>query len=360
MTQSSNKRSSTFRLPAVFATLAILSACGEAPVEEAKKPVIQAVKLSPVVSPNNLSERRFPAQVSAVKTVDVSFEVTGRLQSENLLTGAKVKKGQLLAEIDPAPFQRSVKEQETRLEQAKRELTRVTSTHAKGLASQSQLDNAKTSFELAEIALANAKQDLAYTKLHAPFDAQISERIVENDSFVKAGDIIARLQDVSRYYFNVNVPERLVTGYKKSQLRSADAEILSIPNKTFPLTYVEHSTQADPITQTFKVVFAMEASDELALVPGSRATVHLVSDVANYTQGEIIPFTALLGDKDAGFYVWKFNSSNNRVEKAVVQVLHLEDKHAVVSGQLSVGDLVVSAGAAKMSQGLTVKAYQPE
>ena len=360
MTQPSKKSSSKFRLPAVFATLAILSACGEAPVEQTKKSVIQAVKLSQVVSPNNLSERRFPAEVSAVKTIDVSFEVTGRLKSENLLTGTKVNKGELLAEIDPVPFQRRVKEQETRLQQAKRELTRVTATHAKGLSSQSQLDNAKTTFELAEIALANAKQDLAYTKLRAPFDAQVSERIVENNSFVQAGDIIARLQDVSRYYFNVNVPERLVTGYKKSQLRSADAEILSIPNKTFPLTYVEHSTQADPITQTFKVVFAMEASDDLSLVPGSRAVVHLVSDVKKYTEGEIIPFTALLGDKDSGFFVWKFNPATNQVEKAQVNVLHLEDKHAVISGDVANGDYVVSAGAAKMSQGLTVKAYQPE
>lgn len=360
MTQNNSKRNAPFRLPAVFATLAILSACGEAPVEEQKEPVVQAVKLSEVQSPNNMSERRFPAEVSAVKTVDVSFEVTGRLKTENLLTGTKVRKGDLLAELDPAPFQRRVKEQETRLEQAKRELARTTSTFDKGLASQSQLDNAKTSFELAEIALANAKQDLAYTKLQAPFDAQISERIVENDSFVQAGDIIARLQDVSRYYFNVNVPERLVTGYKRSQLKSADAEILSIPGKTFPLTYVEHSTQADPITQTFKIVFAMEAREDLALVPGSRAVVHLVSDVKKYAQGEIIPFTALLGSKDAGFYVWKFNSASSTVEKAQVQVLQLEDKFAVVTGQLSVGDYVVSAGATKMSQGLTVKAYQPE
>lgn len=360
MTQSNTKRNTPFRLPAVFATLAILSACGEAPVEEQKKSVVQAVKISQVQSPNNMSERRFPAEVSAVKTVDVSFEVTGRLKTENLLTGTKVNKGELLAELDPAPFQRRVKEQETRLEQAKRELDRISSTYKKGLASQSQLDNAKTSFELAEIALANAKQDLAYTKLHAPFNAQISERIVENDSFVQAGDIIARLQDVSRYYFNVNIPERLVTGYKRSQLQSADAEILSIPGKTFPLTYVEHSTQADPITQTFKIVFAMDASEDLALVPGSRAMVHLVSDVKKYAQGEIIPFTALLGDKDSGFYVWKFNAQASNVEKAQVQVLHLEDTHAVVTGQLNVGDFVVSAGASKMSQGLTVKAYQPE
>lgn len=360
MTQSNSKRNIPFRLPAVFATLAILSACGEAPVEAQKKPVIQAVKLSEVASPNNMSERRFPAEVSAVKTVDVSFEVTGRLKSENLLTGAQVRKGDLLAEIDPGPFQRRVKEQATRLEQAKRDLARVNSTFDKGLASQSQLDNAKTSFELAEIALANAKQDLAYTKLHAPFDAQISERIVENDSFVQAGDIIARLQDVSRFYFNINVPERLVTGYKRNQLQSADAEVLSIPGKTFPLTYVEHSTQADPITQTFKIVFAMDAREDLALVPGSRAMVHLVSDVKKYTQGEVIPFTALLGDKDSGFYVWRFNADSNTVTKAKVQVLHLEDVLAVVTGELSAGDYVVSAGASKMSEGLTVKAYQPE
>jgi RND family efflux transporter MFP subunit len=360
MNKQAMNKSSSFKLPALFATLAVLSACGEAPVEEQKKSVIQAVKLSQVVSPNNLSERRFPAEVSAVKTVDVSFEVTGRLKYQNLTTGTKVKKGELLAELDPAPFERSVKEQKARLEQAKRELSRTTSTFNKGLASQSQLDNAKTSFELAEIALANAKQDLAYTKVTAPFNAQISERVVENDSFVRAGDIIARLQDVSRYYFNINVPERLVTGYKRSQLKLAEAELLSQPGKTFPLTYVEHSTQVDPITQTFKVVFAMEASGELSLVPGSRALVHLVSNSDKSINGKVVPITALLGNKDNGFHVWVFNKANSKVNKVNVDVLHLENNMALIDGKLDIDDLIVSAGASKMQPGLEVKAYLPE
>lgn len=360
MTKTKTKPSSTFKLPAIFATLTLLAACGEAPQPPQKKQIVQAVKLSQATSPNNLSERRFPAQVSAVKTVDVSFQITGRIQSENLLTGTKVKKGELLAEIDPAPFLRRVKEQQTRLEQAKRDLARITSTFNKGSSSQSQLDNAKTSFELAEIALANAVQDLAYTKVHAPFDAQVSARIVENDSFVRAGDIIAKLQDVSRYYFNVNIPERLVTGYDRSQLKRVEAEISSISNKTFPLSYVEHSTQADPITQTFKVVFAMDASEDLSLVPGSRATVHLVSDLKPQRDGVLIPVSALLGDNQSGFFVWRFNASSEKVEKAQVQVLHLAARHALVKGEIAIGDSVVSAGATKMSQGLTVKAYQAE
>ena len=360
MTKPNSNKTAGFRLPALFATLAVLSACGEAPVEEQKKPVIQAVKLSQVISPNNLSERRFPAEVSAVKTVDLSFEVTGRLKTQSLITGTKVKKGDLLAKLDPAPFERLVKEQEARLEQAKRELARTTSTQSKGLASQSQLDNAKTSFELAELALANAKQDLDYTEIHAPFDAQISERIVENDSFVRAGDIIAKLQDVSRYYFNINVPERLVTGYKRNQLKIAEAEVLSVPEKTFPLTYVEHSTQADPVTQTFKVVFAMEARDELSLVPGSRAMVHLVSNVEKYIDGKLIPMTALLGGAGQGFHVWQYNAQTSTVDKVAVNVLHVEGSHALVDGDIEIADLIVSAGASKMQPGLEVKPYQPE
>lgn len=358
---SDNKFLLALRVPSIFASFVLLTACSE-PVSEAQSSnIVQAVKLIKVISPPELTERTFPAEVSAVKTIDVRFEVTGRISELELPTGSKVNKGEILAKIDPSPFERRVKEQSTRLEQSHRELTRVSSMHKKNLVSQSQLDNAKTAYELAEIGLANAKQDLTYTVLRSPFDAQVSERIVENDSYVKAGDIIARLQDVSRFYFNINVPERLLTGYKKDQLTSAQAQILAIPNSSFPLTYVEHSTQADPITQTFKVVFAMDATEDFSLVPGSRAQVTLVSNSTRFTRGLLVPLSALIGNKSDGFHVWKFNVNSSQVDKVEVSVLHLEGEYVLVtSGKLKIDDLVVAAGSSKMSQGLTVKPYQPE
>lgn len=340
--------------------LLVLSACSDEPKQNIDKiPQIQTVKLSRVMDAPKRTERVFPAEVSAVKTIDVSFEVSGRLISTNLQASALVKKGDVLAKIDPSPFEQLVDEAFARFEQAKRDLDRVSTTYEKGLASLSEFDGAKTNFELAEIALQRAKKDLSYTVLIAPFDAQVSERIVDKGSFVKVGDIIGRLQDISRYYFNINVPERLVSRYKKGTDINAEAFIISTPDKRYTLEYVEHDTQPDPITQTYKVVFAAQAHHG-NLTPGARAVVNVSLGYQSYGEGLLVPFTALVGSNDNGFIVWLFNQNTQKVQAVPVDVLHIEDGFALVSSALNPNDLVVSAGANKMREGATVKPYQTE
>ena len=128
-----------------------LSACSPNKIEQSNPIAPTVVKLSAVTSIDNGNTFRFPATVSAVKTIDVRFEVTGRLVQLDMPTGSIVKAGQLLAMIDPVPFERRVLEKQTKLTQAERELTRVASMFSKSLVSPSNMDDAKTSLELARI-----------------------------------------------------------------------------------------------------------------------------------------------------------------------------------------------------------------
>ncbi|MGS2720824.1 efflux RND transporter periplasmic adaptor subunit [Paraglaciecola aestuariivivens] len=343
----------------LLAGLISLSACTQESEQQVMPSKVQAVKLVEVTDSPNSTIYTFPAQVSAVKTVDVSFEVKGRLLSNNLQTGTLVKQGDVLAKLDPTPFNQSVQEAKARLLQAKRNLDRILATYEKNLVSQSEMDSAKTAYELAEIALQRAEQDLSYTILHSPFDAQISERLVDNNSYVTAGQIIARVQDISRYYFIINVSERIVSGHKTGSPISASAVIISAPNKQFELKYIEHDTQPDPITQTYKVVFAAESTSG-NLTPGARAIVKVAVGSDTKKAGLLVPFTALVGNNQQGFHVWRFNPRNSQVEAVDVKVEHIQDNYALVLGNLVLGDQVVAAGANKMRAGMLVQAYQVE
>lgn len=318
------------------------------------------VKLSAVQTPPNQDSFSFPAVVSAVKTIDVSFEVAGRLIQLDMTTGKDVEKGHILATIDPKPFERRLQEAEARFKQAQRELSRVESLSSKGLVAQNTLDNAKTEYELAEINLNQAQQDLGYTQLTAPFDAKVSQRLVENNSFVKAGSPIARLQDVSRLYFNVNVPERLLTANQGRTIKQATATIIGANLEPLSVTYVEHSTQPDPISQTYQAVFATAANEDQKTYPGARAVVTITLNGYNAPLGVVVPFTALVGNTDKGFHVWRYSADKKQVTKVPVNVIQLQETIALVSGDLSLADQVVSAGASKMREGLSVKPYQAE
>lgn len=350
------------RLVVVFLSTLLMVACDSADQVNVSLNDTNAtvVKLSGVNKVPEQNAYSFPAVVSAVKTIDVSFEVSGRLVSTDLISAKHVEKGHLLAAIDSAPYERRVKEQRARANKAKRELARITTLFERNLAAQSALDNATTDVEIAEIDLNNAEQDLSYTKLYAPFNAQISERLVDNNSYVKAGTSIARLQDVSKIYFSFNVPERLITSYKGNAIQSSYATLVNRKGQQYPITYVEHSTAADPVTQTYKVVFSTDPVPEQILTPGARAVVNIIFESHMYDDGVLIPFSALIGDKEQGFAAYKYNSVDSTVSKVAIKVIKIIDSYAVIEGDLNTQDKVVSAGVSHMFDGLVVNEYKGE
>lgn len=346
----------------VLFSLAIagLSGCTTEQQAEEKDQAPRYVKLATVTDVPNLDEFSFPAVVSAVKTVNLSFEVSGRLVQMDLVTGSDIQEDKLLATIDRKPFQRRVDESKTRLEQAQRELSRIEKMFAQNLVAQSSFDSAKTTYELAVIDLKKAEQDLSYTQLYAPFDAKVSQRLVENNSFVSAGTPIARLQDVSKIYFNINVPERLLTANIGRGIKQASASLATDQSQWFPVQYVEHSTQPDPVSQTYEVVFAMEPREALPLTPGARAVVKVALQGSTFPEGLIVPVKSLVGKENTGFSVWVYDEDNQTVALQSVTVKHIQDDFAVVGNTLTVGQKVVAAGATKMRANVKVLPYKGE
>jgi len=342
----------------VISVLLLLQACSEPEVEVAdEKPLV--VQLFSVIESRIDNSFVFPATVSAVTTVDLKFEVSGRLTHVDLVEGSQVSKGQVLATIDPIPYQRRVDESYTRHQDARRNLKRMEEMFTKNVASQAELDNAKSAFTLSKLTLDKAKQDLGYSTITAPFDAVVGTRNIENNSYIKAGDTIANLQDRSQLYFTFEVPERIMTANSGDRNIKATAYIIDQEEHVFDLHYVEHKTTPDPITQTYQVTFAIDGKVTNLFLPGSRATVK-IEKLAHDEQVLLIPLNALVGEKSSGFYVWRFNQTQGVVEKANIEVAALVGESVAVSRGLHLGDKVVSAAVNQMRANLKVKEYKAE
>jgi RND family efflux transporter MFP subunit len=334
----------------------LLQACSE-PTEVTKEPAPVVVQLTSARLTNLVNDYEFPATVSAVKSVDLKFEVSGRLIFESLVEGSEVKKGQVLAKIDPKPFQRKVQESRIRHEDAQRNLKRIKDVFEKNVASQRDYDQAKSQFSITKIALTNAEQDLSYCTIRSPFDAVIGARYIENDSLIRTGDSLANLQDRSALYFTFEVPERIMTANAGNRDVKASAHIIGQEDKIFDIRYVEHKTTPDPITQTYGVTFALDGDIAKSFYPGSRAIVNIKQN-NNDSQALIIPLSALVGNNDSGFSVWRFNQVQNSLTKVKVKVSQLKGDYAVISLGLSRDDKVVSAAVGQMREGLIVREYK--
>lgn len=333
-----------------------LQACSEdAVVTKSEAPLL--VQLFEAKQVNISNEYEFPATVSAVKSVDLKFEVSGRLVYTNLVEGSTVAKGEVLARIDPAPFKRRLDEAQIRFDDAVRDLERMKKIFKKNVASQSSLDNAKSQYAITELALANAKQDFSYSTIKAPFDAVVGARHIENDSYISAGTSLANLQDRSKLYFTFDVPERIMTANAGNRDVEATAHIIGQADKIFDIYYIEHETTPNPITQTYGVTFALEDKATNNFYPGSRASVTVKSKAAQQA-AILVPIKAIMGGEKEGFTVWRFNPSTTELEAEKISIASMRGEYAVIASGLAVGDKVVSAAVNQMSSGLKVKEYK--
>ena len=343
-----------------FLALLIITAligCGDgAEIQQVQEKAV-VVQLAEVKTATTEHEFSFPAKVMAKTTVDLAFRVSGRLQSINLPEGKTIKKGTVIAKLEPEPFERAVRMAEVRLKQAQLELKRVKAIATKGIGSEKSVDNAEVSFELAEIELEDAKANLEYSVLKAPFNALVSKRLIENKGFINPGSPIARLQDLSRIHFQFDIPERLVNQYSRSQIAKATAYIDGAINKEFEIKYVEYSTEPDPVSQTYAVVYAMDALKDVEITPGVRATVKLKGNDDKMPQVLGVPVSALVTGTDSSMSVWVYDEKTERIKNAVIQVGPMVGGWVAVLSGLEKGQKVVSAGVTNMTEGLLVRPY---
>ena len=193
-----------FKIIVVLPLLTVIAtSCGEKQGPAALPPIkVNVVKA--VQSDVPLYED-FVAQVYGMSDVDIRTRVEGWVLSVNFKEGSAVKKGSLLYTIDDIQYQTTVDREASNLARAKTELVRAQSelSRVKPLTelnalSQKDLDNATAEFEAAqaqvkatEASLQNARIELGYTRVYAPFDG------IVGISNVRAGDYVSRAGSTS-------------------------------------------------------------------------------------------------------------------------------------------------------------------
>ena len=325
----------------LLASAALLGACEEQ--QEAYVATSRPVKTIVVGGGSNGDVRTFPAEVDAIQKADISFRVSGRIQKIYVKEGDQVKKGQLLAELDPTDFEITLKDREASYKTAKANYDRAKELVEKDAISRVEHDNIRAQYHTAQANLNSAKQDLVYTKLKADFDGYIAKRYVENFEEVLRSEKIFSLQDVSSLKMIIDVPENLMITIDKSSTgqRELYATFDNIKNKRFPLKFREASTKADPSTKTFEVTLTMDSSQDYT---GSAPTVTL-------------PVSAVISDNRKQATVWIVDEDTMTVHpKKVVPGLMTGDSIQVDG--LSPGDRIVTAGASFLRENMKVTLLQ--
>lgn len=299
--------------------------------------------------------RQFFGRVVAKETVNLAFQVGGQIKEFPIIEGEFIDKGALVAGLDLELFQLSLDQAVLQREQAERALRRL--EQLRGNVTQSSVDDARTAFNLSEIAVRRAERALRDARLVAPFDSLVASRSVANFSSVEPGQTIARLHNMSEVRIEIDAPEVL---FQQAGF-DPDVEVWAefpFADERFALELREFNAETAALGQTLTITFGMPPPVCLPVLPGLsvRVYVALKSDTI-YPE---IPASAVLTDNDGATKVMLFSPSGadeGTISEIAVDIRPTNTGSVQVVAGLVAGQEIVSAGAAKLAQGDRVRRF---
>ena len=224
--------------------------CGEEPpVEEVQA---QPVKLYTVDSMVEGRLRHYPGKVVATEGSELAFRVSGQLEQLPVRAGEEVKKGQLLAALDPADFRNQLADRQAQYDLADSQYQRSISLFERGVISEAQFDEIKAKRRQAQAALSLARDNVNYTRLKAPYAGTVARTYVENYQFLQAKEPILYLQGNKNIDIEFAVSERFFTNIRQDgEDYQPELRFEGAPDKVFKASYKEHEASADDRTQTY-------------------------------------------------------------------------------------------------------------
>ena len=358
--------SSSRLVPAFLAFLPLfLAACAK---EEARAPQPRPA-LTQVVGSGSAGDQLLVGELRARHEADQSFRIGGKVVERLVEVGTQVKKGQLLARLDPADSglaaaaaaaQSAAAEADFQV--ARAEYERQKKLLAQHFISQSAFDTREAQFKAASARLDQARaqaavsgNQAAYASLVAEKDGVVTEVRVEPGQVVSAGQGAIRIAQAGEVEVVVAVPEGRLQGVAPGT--PAAVRLWAEPGRAYPARVREVAPAADPATRSFqvKVTVSQAASDTPSrLRLGMTAGVILGS-----LRSELTVPTGALTQRDGKALVWVVTPASSQVQPREVVTGPYREDGVVVEKGLAAGERVVIAGVHKLIPGQVVRPVEP-
>lgn len=270
-----------------------------------------------------------------VQSVDLSFEVTGRLKSLAVAPGDRVQAGNAVADLDAEAAQLGADRARLVLEDAQKSVDRFAQLAQSGAATGLQRQDAELALRTAELGLQAAERDLADHRLLAPVAGYVGLIEPQVGDLVSSSTMITRIEDRSSLIVDFRVPERVAALIAVGNAVQATA--ISIPGEAIAGKIIAVDNRVDETSRTLRVQATIPNAED-------RLRAGMAFEIALSFTGADVPAVDPLSIQwgAEGAYVWVVRDA--KALRLPIRILQRNADSVLVEAAFTAGDMVVTEG----------------
>ncbi|RWX55407.1 efflux RND transporter periplasmic adaptor subunit [Photobacterium chitinilyticum] len=350
----------------VLAAVSILQGCEKPAVEE--RQVVQPVSVDVVALAEAAPQLTFPAVAAAADKSSLSFRIQGEVTRIAVGPSDFVKKGQLLAELDPTDYQLEVDDAQAKYNVADSQYRRSAKLVDKGFLAQSQFDELRAQRKIAQARLKLAKLNLTFTKLTAPFDGVISRVPIEQFENVQVGQQVMNIHSTKMVDILIQAPDLIYSRSSAVDIEKSQpgARVVMSDGTEYKALLKEFTTEPEPESGSFLVTLTMPMPKGRFILDGMAVEVRAdAQKLKIYKKGEpVIPLEAIFNEDGDDLsrtekFVWVVNDNKTVTKRRVATNKVVPEGVRLLAG-LDEGEIIVVAGGNRLREGQQVKVIAKE
>jgi RND family efflux transporter MFP subunit len=299
------------------------------------------------VEPKQISAYyRASSFIQADRHVELVSKTAGRVRKLNVEEGDWVAEGDILAELENDRERIQLRQAELRASDQQRDLTRRVSLLEKKLITQDEFDDSRSAYDLAEADRDLAQFTLEETLIRAPFDGQVTDRLIVPGQHISITEPMFTLVDLVPLRVRVSLPEVIARKIRPGQKVQVVTEAVDEPVNA---TVERIAPIVDPTTSTVRLTLLVEG-DPKQLRVGGFVKVRITTDT--HQEALAIPKKALV---EEGGLRSVFVAEADTVRKIEVRTGLYDESHVEILDGLEASEFVISIGQGGLRTGSHVK-----
>ena len=315
--------------------------------EKTKNAAPMSVRSEVVHPSSDIDTKSYIGIVEEELAISVGFAASGTISKVCVSEGQTVKKGQLIAELDKTQAENMLAMAKAQMEQANDAYKRLKLLHDNNSLPEMEWVEVQSKVQQAEASLEMAKKSLEDCSVYAPQNGIIGKGVMNVGEVVLPALPVAKILVIDNVKVRTSIPEKEIAGITSAS--SSQITLDALTGQTFAGGKIEKCIDANNSTHTYDIKVNVKNTDR-QLLPGMVAHVQIYQ--ATPQEVITVPITSVRKNANGEYFVW--TNKGGKAHRATVTTGNATGNRIVVLTGLQQGDVVITEGYQKLSEGMEV------